>query len=141
VDLWTAAERRKCEAFRGIAAHNSTGSTTATELHINEMQPSTTHSFFERSETSQFYGEWVLGGLAFKVFGECHLAKTDVPERGLSSIFCTQNVSDLPADYVGGLVTTNTLLNSTHLVGTETEPPGYVQSSIATVRLWKKRVQ
>jgi hypothetical protein len=41
-------ERTECEAFRGIAAHNSTGSTTATELHINEMQPSTTHSFFER---------------------------------------------------------------------------------------------
>jgi hypothetical protein len=57
VDLWTAAERRKCEAFRGIAAHNSTGSTTATELHINEMQPSTTHSFFERS-TILDLGPW-----------------------------------------------------------------------------------
>ena len=40
--------------------------------------------------------------------------------------------------YIGGVLTTNTL-NSKKLVGQESDPPGYVQPSIATVRLWKKR--
>jgi hypothetical protein len=55
LSLWIYGRRRgtECEAFRGTAAHNSTGSTTAIELHINEMQPSTTHPFFERGLISK----------------------------------------------------------------------------------------
>jgi len=35
-------------------------------------------------------------------------------------------------------VTTNTVVNTLKILGTETEPPGYTQNSIATIRLWKK---
>jgi hypothetical protein len=126
--------------FRSVTARSSDGRV----INANVETIGSAHTCIGRTaipETSQFYAEIVLGRLAFKAIGECHLAKTDFPERGLSSLFCALNVSDLPADYVGGLVIRNTLYNSTHLVGTETEPPGYAQSSIATVRLWKKRVQ
>jgi hypothetical protein len=41
---------------------------------------------------------------------------------------------------VGGLLTTNSI-GSLKDMGLETDPPGYTQSSIATIRVWKKRSQ
>jgi len=87
--------------------------------------------------TLDFYGEIVLGSAAFKGLGECHL-KPDFPEKGLTISRCFLDLSGLPVEYVGGRLTTNTLNSPTKLIG-ETEPPGYTQSSIATIRLWKKR--
>lgn len=133
--------RPKTSIHWSIAARASDGRVTDTNAGTIGSAHSCGGLVADKPGTSQFYGEFVLGGLAFKAIGECHLAKADFPERGLSSLFCALNVSDLPADYVGGLVTTNTFYNYSHLVGTETEPPGYAQASIATVRLWKKRVQ
>lgn len=40
------------------------------------------------------------------------------------------------APYVGGLLTTNTL-TSRAAFGGDSDPPGYTQASIATIRLWK----
>jgi hypothetical protein len=137
----TGVDRADAEdqfTFRSVAARASDGRVTDT----NAGTVGNAHSCggpAGKPGTSQFYGEFVLGGLAFKVFSECHLAKADFPERGLAIVSCVLDASDLPADYVGGLVTTNTFYNYTHLIGAETEPPGYAQASIATIRLWKKR--
>jgi hypothetical protein len=87
----------------------------------------------------QNYGDFFLEGIAFKAFGECHRAKSDFPERGLSPFWCVFDLSGLPGEYIGGQLTTNTMSSSLKVLGTETEPPGYTQSSIATIRLWKKR--
>ena len=84
-----------------------------------------------------FYGDILLGSTAFKGLGECH-SKNDFPEKGLTIQRCFLELSGLPAEYVGGRLTTNTLNSLAKLIG-DTEPPGYTQSSIATIRLWRKR--
>jgi hypothetical protein len=65
-------------------------------------------------------------------------ARQDFPEQGLRLFRCFLDLSGLPEQYVGGHLTTNTV-GSKQNIGAVSEPPGYVQPSIATVRLWKKR--
>jgi hypothetical protein len=85
-----------------------------------------------------FYAEGQLSGVAFKGLGDCRLVKPDFPEQGITTFRCWLDLSDLPAQYAGGLLATNSLASS-KVIGTETAPEGYTQVSIATVRLWKKR--
>jgi hypothetical protein len=87
-----------------------------------------------------FYGDIRLGRTAFKGIGECRRMKSDFPERGLNVFNCFLDLSGLPGQYVGGLLTTNSI-TSLKSLGTETDPRGYTQSSIATIRLWKKRAE
>jgi hypothetical protein len=82
-----------------------------------------------------FYLELQLGHTALKGIGECHLAKSDFPERGLIALSCFLNLSDPIGRYVGGQLTANSI-TSLRAVGLETDPPGYTQPSIATIRLW-----
>ena len=89
---------------------------------------------------SNFYGEGFLGRTPFKGIGECHPRKHDFPERGLNMWNCFLDLSGLPSAYVGGLLTTNTM-TSLQSLGMETDPRGYTQASIATIRLWKKRAE
>jgi hypothetical protein len=86
-----------------------------------------------------FYGEGLLGRTPFKGLGECR-RRPDLPERGLVALNCFLNLSGLPSQFVGGLLTTNSMGSRSRL-GMETDPPGYTQSSIATIRLWKKRTE
>jgi hypothetical protein len=83
-----------------------------------------------------FYAEIKLGALTFQGKGECLALAVDFPEAGLFPVRCQLVLSGLPAPYVGGVLTTNTL-TSNAAFGGETEPPGYTQASIATIRLWK----
>jgi hypothetical protein len=85
-----------------------------------------------------WYAEGALGSTAFKGNGECHRQKADFPERGLRTVNCFVDLSGLPSEYVGGLLTTNSM-TSLKNQGMETDPPGYTQASIATIRLWRKR--
>ena len=87
-----------------------------------------------------FYLDLQLGHTALKGIGECHLAKSDFPERGLIALSCFLNLSDPLGRYVGGQLTANSI-TSLRAVGLETDPPGYTQPSIATIRLWKKRTE
>jgi hypothetical protein len=85
-----------------------------------------------------FYAEIKLGSISFHGNGECLAIKTDFPEAGLFPVRCQLILSGLPAPYVGGLLTTNTL-TSKAAFGGDTDPAGYTQASIATIRLWKNR--
>jgi hypothetical protein len=85
-----------------------------------------------------FYAEIALGNIAFTGRGECVALAIDVPERGLIPVRCHLILSDLPSPYVGGLLTTNTLTSNAPFGG-DTDPVGYAQASIATLRLWKTR--
>ena len=51
------------------------------------------------------------------------------PSRQVEEIF--------PVGYVGGQLTTNTVL-SRSVVGLVSDPEGYTQPSIVTIRLWKR---
>jgi hypothetical protein len=85
-----------------------------------------------------FYAEVTLGALSFRGNGECLALQIDFPAAGLFPVRCQLVLSGLPAPYVGGLLTTNTM-TSRAAFGGETDPPGYTQASIATIRLWKSK--
>jgi hypothetical protein len=85
-----------------------------------------------------FYAEITLGSLSFRGNGECLALKINFPAAGLFPVRCQLVLSGLPAPYVGGLLTTNTM-TSQAAFGGDTNPPGYTQASIATIRLWKSR--
>lgn len=85
-----------------------------------------------------FYAEIKLGALSFRGNGECLALKINFPENGLFPVRCQLVLSGLPAPYVGGVLTTNTVTSRAALGG-DTDPPGYTQASIATIRLWKAK--
>ena len=83
-----------------------------------------------------FYAEIRLGAIFLRGTGECQALLIDFPEPGLFPVRCHLVLSGLPAPFVGGLLTTNTLA-SRAAFGGASDPPGYTQASIATIRLWK----
>lgn len=85
-----------------------------------------------------FYGEIQLGTIAFRGSGECVALMIDFPEKGLFPVRCHLVLKDLPAPFVGGLLTTNTITSGARFGG-DTEPAGYTQASIATIRLWRQK--
>ena len=85
-----------------------------------------------------FYGEFETNGVKGKARGDCKSGPPDFPEQGLRLFACYFALSDLPAPYVGGQLTTNSV-NSRIITGDASEPAGYTQVSVATVRLWRKR--
>jgi hypothetical protein len=85
-----------------------------------------------------FYAEGVITGIRFTGRGKCTFLKTDFPEPGLNESTCFLELSGLKDPYAGGLLTTNTL-RSRNVIGDKSDPPGYIQPSIATVRLWRRR--
>lgn len=85
-----------------------------------------------------FYAEVKLGSLSFRGKGECLALNINFPEPGLFPVRCQLVLSSLPAPYVGGVLTTNTV-TSQEAFGGDTNPPGYTQASIATIRLWKSK--
>jgi len=70
--------------------------------------------------------------------GEGRTTRKNHPDAGVSVQRCFMELSGLPPAYVGGKLTTNTI-GSRNALGDRTDPPGYTQPSIATIRLWKRR--
>ena len=83
-----------------------------------------------------FFTEGRLAGVTFRGSGNCLVLRLDFPEKGIRPVRCFLELRDLPAPYTGGVLTTNSVTSRAAL-GDATDPPGYVQSSIATVRLWR----
>jgi hypothetical protein len=124
-------------ALRSVATRTSDG--RILDANVNSI--GSIRACFGRTPNpaiSEFYGDIRLGSTAMKGFGECQLAKSDFPEQGVSVFRCFLELSNLPTDYIGGQLTTNTV-NSRKLLGAESDPPGFTQPSIATIRLWRKR--
>jgi len=87
---------------------------------------------------SNFFAEGTLENIPFIGKGECRQSRRDFPEPGLTLYRCYLDIEGLPSGYVGGMLTTNTV-TSRQSIGEVSDPPGYTQPSIATVRLWKPR--
>jgi hypothetical protein len=85
-----------------------------------------------------FYAEGSLGEITFKGRGECLVYKEDYPEPAIISLRCFLHLFGLPPPYVAGELTTNSI-RSRNVLGGVSDPPGYTQPSIATIRLWKQR--
>lgn len=87
---------------------------------------------------ANFYAEGIFAGVSATGKGKCTPIKADHPERGITSVRCFLVLSELPPPYVAGVLTTNSV-RSQQPVGPESDPPGYIQPSIATIRLWRKQ--
>jgi hypothetical protein len=123
--------------FRSTATRASDGRVMDTDVQtIGDL-----HACFGPTAdpaVSNFYAEGTLGSIAFTGIGECRVVKSNFPEPGLFPLRCFLDLSHLPVGYVAGELTTNSVL-SRNVLGTQTDPPGYTQASIATIRLWKTR--
>jgi hypothetical protein len=85
----------------------------------------------------RLYTEGTIAGVPFKGIGSCQI-QANSPENGISQLRCFQALSGLPNDYTGGVLLNNAI-TSQNETGDVSSPPGYLQSGIATFRLWKKR--
>jgi hypothetical protein len=83
------------------------------------------------------YSEGTIAGVQFKGVGSCRI-RANFPETGISQGWCFQALSGLPSEYVGGMILNNGIASQNEN-GDVSSPPGYLQSGIATFRLWKKR--
>jgi hypothetical protein len=87
--------------------------------------------------TLNVYVNGTLGRIPLTAAGDCQAPKQNYPEPGIQVFACAFDVRDLPTGYVGGLITTNTVASRN--AGEKSDPAGYVQTSIVTVRLWRRR--
>jgi hypothetical protein len=87
---------------------------------------------------TNFYAEGVMAGISATGKGKCTAVATDFPEPGITSLRCFLVLSNLPPPDIAGLLTTNSV-RSREPLGDQSDPPGYIQPSIATIRLWRKR--
>jgi hypothetical protein len=123
--------------FRAVATDAASGKVT----NVSGARAGTLHACFGPTADPlivSFYAEGEVGGVPLVGRGQCRATKRDFPEPGILSSTCQLDLTGLPSRYVGGQLTTNTL-NSRITLGADTDPPGYTQPSIATVRLWTKR--
>ena len=123
--------------FKAVATDAASGKVT----NANGVRAGILHACFSPTSDSliqSFYAEGEVGGVPLVGRGQCRETKRDFPETGVWLFTCQLELTGLPPAYVGGQLTTNTVA-SRLLVGPDTDPPGYTQPSIATVRLWKKR--
>ena len=83
-----------------------------------------------------FFADARLQSVSFIGSGNCVAVRPDFPEKGITPFRCFLELRDLPAPYASGWLTTNTI-GSRAVLGDATDPSGYVQPSIATIRLWR----
>jgi hypothetical protein len=85
------------------------------------------------------YSEGTIAGVPFKGIGRCDQEAPGFPEAGITTRRCFQILSGLPANYVGGVILNNSI-TSQNANGDLSSPRGYLQSGLATIRLWKRRL-
>lgn len=86
-----------------------------------------------------FHAQGDVVGIQFTGHGDCRTTGRQVPGPGITPRSCYLDLTALPDSLGGGQLTTNSV-NSRAVSGLVSDPPGYAQPSIATVRLWRKRV-
>lgn len=123
--------------FKAVATAAPTGRVTSASGPV----VGTLHACFGASPDSTsttFYAEGTLYATPFVGHGSCLTTRRDFPEPGIRVLTCHLDLTGLPAGYVGGQLTTNSI-TSRQVLGGDSDPPGYTQPSIATVRLWRAR--
>jgi hypothetical protein len=133
---FSGATREDKYTFRSVAVSETSGLVTDADvaivgrLHACVGPVTSTNSY-------KFYADGDLNSVSFSGRGECVIAQRDYPEQGLMVVRCFLELGQLQDPYVGGQLTTNTM--SSRTLSGPSDPPGYTQPSIATVRLWKRR--
>jgi hypothetical protein len=130
------ATREDTYTFRSVAVSATCGLVTDADV----AKVGTLHACVgpvTSANVYAFYADGVLNSVSFSGRGECVITEREHPESGLTVARCFLRLGQLPEPYVGGQLTTNTM--SSRTVSGPSDPPGYTQPSIATVRLWKRR--
>lgn len=124
-------------SFKAVVTRESDGKVVDARMH----NAGSLHACFDgipRVQDTSFYAEGVMAGVSATGKGKCTAVAADFPEPGITTSRCFLVLSNLPPPYVSGLLTTNSI-RSRQPIGDLTDPPGYIQPSIATIRLWRKR--
>ena len=130
------AQREDRFAFRSVTVRPTDGVVTDASVQtIGDL-----HSCVGTTpdaQTINFYAEGRVANVEFKGRGECFVGRQNVPVDGVTLQRCFLNLYDMSEGYSGGQLTTNTLA-SRLIFGEESDPPGYTQAWIATIRMWKR---
>jgi len=124
-------------SFKAVVTRAPDGKVVDARTH----QAGTLHACFDGTPGDpdvNFYAEGVFAGVTATGKGKCTAIAADFPEAGITSLRCFLKLSNLSPPYVAGLLTTNSI-TSRQQIGDQSDPPGYTQPSIATIRLWRKR--
>jgi hypothetical protein len=123
--------------FKAVLTREPDGKVVDARTH----EAGTLHACFDAAPgvaDANFYAEGVIAGVSATGKGKCTPVASDLPEPGITSTRCYLVLSNLTAPYVAGVLTTNSV-TSRQPIGDQSDPPGYTQPSIATIRLWRKR--
>jgi hypothetical protein len=72
-----------------------------------------------------FYAQGELSGMSVTGSGDCRVVRADFPEQGIFVVHCYLNLRGLPSQYVGGLLTTSSLVSKGRAPGRGVGPqPG-----------------
>jgi hypothetical protein len=121
--------------FFSVAARQSDGMIVNPEVH----KLGTGRGCFGLTadpNVANFYGITNFDTLSSISIGTVNRGPTNFPAPGLTESWVKAQVVSATNGYFGGLFTANSIA-SLNTFGDETNPPGYVQSSIATLRLWR----
>ena len=86
--------------------------------------------------TIAMYSRGTTGSLAYSSIGECEFMQSKPPAPKLIVLNCSGDISGLPADYIGGYLTASSLSPTGGKDAVNV--PGYLSTSVITMRLWKK---
>jgi hypothetical protein len=123
--------------FRSVATRSSDGRVTDANVQVIGFLRGCVGQTADPLVVS-FYAEGQLAGVSLTAVGQCRAPRADHPEPGTTFMACSFELRNLPAPYVSGHLTTSTM-GSRQAIGGISDPAGYVQPSIATIRLWKRR--
>lgn len=87
----------------------------------------------------EMYAKGKTAGISWAGTGECVVLKSQPPVRTVVAFNCRLNLSEVPDAYAGGFLVSSTLAPFIpHSQDPRAHVPGYLSTSIVTMRLWKK---
>jgi hypothetical protein len=125
-DLWSIELRARDS--RVVNTHkNEVGGFTACFSQLAQDRP------------LEMYATGKTAGIAWSGAGECIVLKSQPPVRTVVAFNCRLNLSNLPDAYSGGFLVSSTLAPFIpHSQDPRGHVPGYLSTSVVTLRLWKK---
>ena len=82
------------------------------------------------------YAWGTQGAVTYRAAGECRFMQSKPPAAKLLVLSCRGDLSGLPDGYIGGYLTTSSLAPTGGKSALDV--PGYLSTSVITMRLWKK---
>jgi hypothetical protein len=89
----------------------------------------------------QMYATGTVARIPWVGIGECVVPKAQPPVHTVAMYTCRLDLSGLPETYSGGFAVSSTLATLLRDQPPTAHVPGYISTSIVTVRLWRKPSQ